>query len=121
MGCVGQIPQPRTGFCIIPVDEHPAIPADDQVPRRCVVMNDQLRSVGFDDHVPGRIGRSSEGGGSLMELTQEPANTSQSAMSSVMRERHRHYTADAPASVTHCGIAPPPPTRPPVPAIVQMA
>src|SRR3546814_17152804 len=56
-----------------------------------------------------------------MELTQEPANTSQSAMSSVMRERHRHYTADVLDYVTSLGIEPERPWCPVVPDIVQLA
>src|SRR3546814_10978487 len=56
-----------------------------------------------------------------MELTQEPANTSQSAMSSVMRERHRHYTADVLDYVTSLGIEPERPWCPVGPDIVQVA
>src|SRR3546814_989475 len=56
-----------------------------------------------------------------MELTQEPANTSQSAMSSVIRERHLHYPADVLDYVTSLGIEPERPWCPVVPDIVQMA
>lgn len=42
-------------------------------------------------------------------------------MRSVMRKRHRHYTADVLDYVTSLGIEPERPWRPVVPDIVQMA